>query len=48
MKADDADTWGSLIKSSARETITLVTCGGDFNRATGEYDRRHIVTGERV
>jgi sortase (surface protein transpeptidase) len=48
MAADDGDTWNKLIKSTSKEGITLVTCGGDFNRATGEYDKRHIVTGERV
>jgi hypothetical protein len=48
MKADDDDTWQRVIKTSAKETITLITCGGDFNRATLEYDRRHIVTGERI
>jgi LPXTG-site transpeptidase (sortase) family protein len=48
MAADDADTWDRVIKSSAKEGITLVTCGGDFNRTTREYDKRHIVTGERV
>jgi LPXTG-site transpeptidase (sortase) family protein len=48
MKADDADTWSQVIKSTAKESITLITCGGDFNRATREYDTRHIVTGERV
>jgi hypothetical protein len=48
MGANDGDTWNRVIKSSAKETITLVTCGGDFNKATGEYDKRHIVTGERI
>jgi LPXTG-site transpeptidase (sortase) family protein len=30
------------------ETVTLITCGGAFNRATREYDSRVIVRAERV
>jgi hypothetical protein len=48
MAADDYDTWDSVIKTTSKETITLITCGGDFNRATREYNKRHIVTGVRV
>jgi hypothetical protein len=48
MAADDTDTWNRVIASSSKEGITLITCGGDFNKTTHEYDKRHIVTGERV
>lgn len=30
------------------ETVTLITCGGSFNRATRDYDRRTVVKAERV
>jgi len=30
------------------ELLTLITCGGDFDAATGEYNSRVIVRGERV
>jgi LPXTG-site transpeptidase (sortase) family protein len=37
-----------IVASTATESITVITCGGDFNRATGEYDDRQVVTAERV
>lgn len=30
------------------ETVTMITCGGSFNRSTREYDSRVIVRAERV
>jgi LPXTG-site transpeptidase (sortase) family protein len=30
------------------ETVTLITCGGTFNRVTRDYDRRTVVRAVRV
>ena len=46
----DANTgpWDQIVSSTAEETITLITCGGDFNRETREYNSRQVVTAVRV
>ena len=47
--ATEQEKWDNVWKSSPDgERIALVTCGGDFNRETHEYDSRHVVYGERV
>lgn len=38
----------SIVGPSQNEIITLITCGGTFSAATGEYDQRIIVRAERV
>ena len=45
--ADSAD-WDRIVSSTAQESITIITCGGDFNRETGQYDSRQVVTAIRV
>jgi LPXTG-site transpeptidase (sortase) family protein len=40
--------WNTIVSSTAQESITLITCGGDFNRQTGEYSNRQVVTAVRV
>jgi LPXTG-site transpeptidase (sortase) family protein len=45
---DLEDKAASLLASSASETLTLVTCAGDFNRAAREYSARLFVTAVRV
>ena len=37
-----------IVGTSEREVITLITCGGTFSAATGEYDQRTVVRAERV
>jgi LPXTG-site transpeptidase (sortase) family protein len=37
-----------IVGPTSVETVTLITCGGAFNRATREYDSRVIVRAERV
>jgi sortase (surface protein transpeptidase) len=37
--------WEEIYASTAKETLTLITCTGVF---TGEYDKRVVVTAERV
>jgi len=39
---------GSVVGPTEREVITLITCGGTFNRETRHYDQRVIVRAERV
>ncbi len=39
------DVWTT---AESGERIALITCGGDFNRETHEYDSRHVVYGERI
>lgn len=47
--ATDQEKWDGVWTSSQDgEHIALITCGGDFNRETHEYDKRHVVYGERV
>jgi LPXTG-site transpeptidase (sortase) family protein len=47
--ATEQEKWNNVWKSSADgERIALITCGGDFNRETHEYDSRHVVYGERI
>lgn len=37
-----------IIGPTRTETVTIITCGGTFNRATGRYDDRLVVRAERV
>ena len=48
IKADDVAKWADVFKATPAETITLITCAGDFNPSTKEYDSRHVVTATRV
>jgi hypothetical protein len=48
IKADDYEKWDRIWTSTAQESMTLITCGGDFNRTTREYSHRHVVTAVRV
>jgi LPXTG-site transpeptidase (sortase) family protein len=41
-------TWDRIVTSTATESITIITCGGDFNRQTREYTNRQVVTAERI
>jgi LPXTG-site transpeptidase (sortase) family protein len=37
-----------IIGPTARETVTLITCDGRFDQATGQYSHRLIVRAERL
>ena len=37
-----------IIGPTARESVTPITCAGNFNRQTGRYDQRLVVRAERV
>jgi hypothetical protein len=41
-------TWDRIVSSTEEETLTIITCGGDFNRETREYSNRQVVTATRV
>ena len=43
-----AGDWGTIVASTAQETVTLITCTGDFNSTTHEYDNRQVVTATRT
>lgn len=43
--AGDAD-WTAIVAGTAEESITLITCGGEFE--AGHYNNRQIVWGRRV
>jgi LPXTG-site transpeptidase (sortase) family protein len=45
---NDQAKWDQVWQATPNETIALITCGGDFNRQTREYDSRHVVFGERI
>jgi LPXTG-site transpeptidase (sortase) family protein len=36
--------WDTIVGTTANESITIITCGGDFNRDTHEYNNRQVVT----
>jgi LPXTG-site transpeptidase (sortase) family protein len=41
-------TWDRIVSSTEEETLTIITCGGDFNRETREYNNRQVVTATRI
>lgn len=42
--------WGTIFSSNVPEgdAITLITCSGNFNTVTREYDSRTVIRGQRV
>src|SRR5215217_7097744 len=40
--------WQPIVSATAKETITIITCGGSFNARTHSYDSRQVVKAERV
>src|SRR5689334_12421524 len=36
--------WDTIVSATPGESITIITCGGDFNRETREYTNRQVVT----
>jgi LPXTG-site transpeptidase (sortase) family protein len=44
LPADGTD-WNQVFASTDQPTITIVTCGGDFNPVTREYSNRQVLTG---
>lgn len=40
--------WDSIVSARAQESITLITCGGDFNPQTREYTHRQVVVAVRI
>ncbi len=45
MTAPQLTNWWA---STARAAVTLITCSGVFDRASGRYIERHVVRGELV
>lgn len=39
---------GTIVGATEQEVVTLITCTGTFNQATGQYDQRLIVRAERI
>jgi sortase (surface protein transpeptidase) len=46
---EKSDQWGAIFAARVDEgdSITLVTCTGDFNPATQEYDTRTVIRASR-
>lgn len=44
---DTADV-AAIVGPTEREVITLITCGGSFDRETRHYDQRVVVRAERI
>jgi hypothetical protein len=46
----DAETgpWDQIVSATAQETITVITCAGNFNRETRTYSDRQVVTAVRI
>ena len=40
--------WDTIVSATPQETITIITCGGDFNRQTNEYTTRQVVTATKM
>jgi LPXTG-site transpeptidase (sortase) family protein len=40
--------WQAVVSATAKESLTIITCGGEFNPRTREYDSRQVVKAERV
>jgi len=40
--------WGGVFAAAGQESLTIVTCSGDFNPSTREYGSRLVVAGVRV
>ncbi len=38
--------WSVYVASTAEESITIITCGGDFNH--GEYNNRQVIVAKKV
>jgi hypothetical protein len=38
--------WGDIVSSTQTPSITIITCGGDFNRQTREYSNRQVLVAE--
>ncbi len=47
LPADTTD-WNKVVASTAQESITLITCGGDFNRDTRQYTDRQVVVAVKI
>jgi LPXTG-site transpeptidase (sortase) family protein len=37
-----------IVGPTPNETVTLITCGGTFNAATHQYDKRLVIRAERI
>lgn len=44
----ERSNWSSILASTPKETITIITCDGDFNQNTRTYDRRLVVKAVRI
>ena len=40
--------WDKVVAATPEETITIITCAGDFNRQTHTYDHRQVVKAVRL
>jgi LPXTG-site transpeptidase (sortase) family protein len=40
--------WNDIVASTAKESVTLITCAGSFDPATRSYDQRRVVWAVRV
>lgn len=45
---NEAATLDRIVGSTPKDSITLITCAGNFNRATQRYDRRLVARGELI
>lgn len=45
--AEDAD-WTNIVSATSQESLTLITCAGQFDQGTRQYDERIVVWATRV
>ena len=37
-----------IVGPTSKDMVTLITCEGSFNRQSQDYDKRRVVTAERI
>lgn len=40
--------WDEIVTATAKESITIITCAGNFNRETRSYSDRQVLVAERI
>ena len=44
----ESGPWDQIVTATAKESITIITCAGNFNRETRTYSDRQVVVAERT
>ena len=44
----DTGPWDKIVSATAQETLTIITCAGNFNRETRSYSDRQVLTAVKI